>query len=67
MLPIGGSRQEMMVTAQGKQFVLEDYLVADQEASAKAMFSAVISTVPKMIWDKLNAQREKYMQEHSRK
>lgn len=65
--PIGGSRQEMMVTAQGKQFVLEDYLVADQEAPAKAMSSAVISTVPKMIWDKLNAQREKYMQEHSRK
>lgn len=65
--PIGGSRQEMAVTARGKQFVIEDYLVAEQEASAKVMYSAVTSSVPKTIWDKLNAEREKYIEEHGRR
>ncbi len=65
--PVGGSRQALTVTASGKRIVIEDRLVSNQETMAETMYSAVTSSVPKAIWDKLSAQRERYMQEHSRK
>jgi hypothetical protein len=65
--PVGGSRQALTVTASGKRIVIEDRLVSTQETMAETMYSAVTSSVPKAIWDKLNAQRERYMQEHLRK
>lgn len=64
--PVGGGRQSMTVTAGGEQVTLEPHLVSDQEVSAEAMYSAVEALVPKEIWDKLNARREQYMQEHPR-
>ena len=65
--PVGGSRQALTVTANGKRIVIEDRLVSNQETMAETIYSAVTSSVPKAIWDKLSAQRERYMQEHSRK
>jgi hypothetical protein len=66
-LPVGGSRQSMTVTAGGKQVAVEAPLVPDQDASAKAIYSALEALVPKAIVDTLNARRERYMQEHPRK
>jgi len=65
--PVGGSHQTLVVTAQGKRITVEDYLVRDQQASAKAIYSAVQAAVPKDIWERLQARRQQYMQEHPRR
>ncbi|MDD5168122.1 MAG: hypothetical protein PHN75_04830 [Syntrophales bacterium] len=62
--PVGGSNQTLAVTAQGKRIKVEDYLVSDQQVSAKAMYAAVQALVPKEIWERLQARRQQYMQEH---
>jgi hypothetical protein len=61
----GGGHQSMTVAAGGKRFVIESDMPANEEALAQTMYSAVTSTVPKAIWDKLNSQREEYVQQHS--
>jgi hypothetical protein len=62
--PVGGSSQSLVITAQGKTVVLPAYVLIEQEAAAEEIYAAVMALVPKPIWDKLNAQREQYMQEH---
>jgi hypothetical protein len=64
--PVGGSSQELIVTADGKRFTVEDYVVADQQAAAQSMYDAVHALAPQEVWDRLDAKREQYMQEHSR-
>ena len=65
--PVGGSNQTLVVTARGKQTKVEDYLVSEQQASAKAMYAAVQALVPKDIWKRLQPRRQQYMQEHQHK
>jgi hypothetical protein len=62
--PVGGSNQTLLVTAQGKHIKVEDYLVSEQQVSAKAMYAAVQALVPREMWRRLQARRQKYMQEH---
>ena len=64
--PIGGSRQYLTVKAGGKEISIQSTMAADDQKAAEAVYSAVSSTVPKAIWDKLNAQREEYMEKHKR-
>jgi hypothetical protein len=64
--PVGGSSQTLIVTAGGKQFTVEDYLVADQKAAAQAIYDAVTGLAPQEARDRLDAKREQYMQEHPR-
>ena len=65
--PVGGSNQTMVVTARGKRITVEDYLVSEQQASAKVMYAAVQALVPKDVWERLEARRKQYMQEHPRR
>jgi hypothetical protein len=65
--PVGGSSQTLTVTAGGKRYVVEDYLVEDQAAAAKAMYEAVNALASKDAWDRLDAKREQYREEHPRK
>ena len=65
-VPVGGSRQTLVVTAQGKQIRVDDPLVPEQQAPAQAIHSAVRELVPKEIWERLQTRRQRYMQEHSR-
>jgi hypothetical protein len=65
--PIGGSNQTLLVTAQGKQIKVEDYLIAEQQVSAKVMYAALHALVPKEIWERLQARRVKYIQDHLRR
>ena len=65
--PVGGSNQTLVVTAQGKRIKVEDYLISEQQVSAKVMYAAVHALVPKEIWERLQARRSKYMQEHPRR
>jgi hypothetical protein len=62
--PVGGSHQRLAVTAQGKRIKIEDYLIPEQQVSAKIMYAAVQVLVPKEIWERLQARRQQYMQEH---
>ena len=62
MAPVGGSNQTLVVTSQGKQIRVADYLVSEQQAAAKAMYEAVRAMVPKDIWERLQARRQQYMQ-----
>jgi hypothetical protein len=64
--PVGGSSQYMVVTAHQKTITLPSYLAPAQDSSAEEMFSAVNAALPQAVWDKLNAQREEYVQEHER-
>jgi hypothetical protein len=61
---VGGSNQTLVVTAQGKRIRIEDYLVSEQQGPAKVMYAAVQALVPKEIWERLQARRQQYMQEH---
>ena len=62
--PVGGSNQALVVTVQGKRIKVEDYLIPEQQVSAKVMYAAVQALVPKEIWKRLQARRQQYMQEH---
>jgi hypothetical protein len=64
--PVGGSSQTLVVMAGGKQFIVEDYLVADQQPAAKAIYEAVNAIVPQESWDRLDGKRRQYMQKHPR-
>lgn len=66
-LPVGGSFQWLAVKAGGKLMLVEDYLVFEQEAAAKAIYAAVRALVPKDVWENLQVRRQHYMQEHRRK
>ncbi|MDP2853469.1 MAG: hypothetical protein Q8O28_04380 [Smithellaceae bacterium] len=61
--PVGGSNQTLVVTAQGKRIKVEDYVVSEQQVSAKVMYAAVQALVPRDIWERLKARRQQYMQE----
>src|SRR6266487_6876454 len=64
--PVGGSSQSLAVTARGKRVLVEDYLVSEQQAPAEKMYAAVRALVPKDVWERLQAKRQQYMQEHPR-
>ncbi|MEW6674069.1 MAG: hypothetical protein AB1427_20440 [Thermodesulfobacteriota bacterium] len=66
-LPVGGSFQQLSVKAGGKRLLVEEYLVAEQEAAARAIYAAVRALVPEDIWESLQVRRQQYMQEHGRK
>ena len=65
--PVGGSNQTLVVTAQGKRIKVEDYLVSEQQVSAKVMYAAVKALIPNEIWERLQTKRQQYMQEHQRR
>ncbi len=62
--PVGGSNQTLIVMVKGKRIKIEDYLVPEQQFSAKLMYAAVQALVPQEIWERLQARRQKYVQEH---
>lgn len=65
--PIGDSRQYLTINAGGKVFHIQSTMNTDDQRAADAIYSAVTSTVPKTIWDKLNSQRVDYMEKHRRR
>jgi hypothetical protein len=64
--PVGGSSESMTVTANGKQIEIPVYVIPELADAAAEMYAAVTTLVPETIWDKLNVQREQYVQEHSK-
>jgi hypothetical protein len=62
--PVGGGLDWLTLTANGRTVELPPYPIEAQAASADRIQDAVIALVPQDIWDKLNAQRERYVAEH---
>lgn len=60
--PVGGSSQSLIVTAHEQEIVIPSYVIPAQDAAAREISAAIVAMVPKPIWEKLNAQREQYVQ-----
>jgi hypothetical protein len=65
--PVGGSVQWAEITAHGKTHVIPTQLKGFQEDAAATLYDAVKALVPQATWDKLEAQREQYVQEYQNK
>jgi hypothetical protein len=63
--PVGGGSESLLVTAHGRQISIPPYVILLQTAAAEDMATATRALVPQSLWDKLNMQREQYMQERS--
>lgn len=64
MPPVGGGSDSLTVTAQGSDFHIPYFVIVRQATAASEIVSAVAALVPREVWDKLDAQREQYVQEH---
>jgi len=62
--PPGGAGESMVVTAHGKQITIAVYVDSDLVTKAAEMYAAVRALVPQTIWDKLDVQRQQYIQEY---
>jgi len=62
--PIGGSSEQLTVTAQGAEYTIPSFVVANQQNAASEVMAAINALVPQDIWDRLDLQREQYMEEH---
>jgi hypothetical protein len=60
--PTGGSTDRMIVIAYGRQYEIPSHVVG--EAKTKALELRIEDSVPQEIWDKLNEQYEKYVEEY---
>jgi hypothetical protein len=63
--PVGGSSEWLTVTANGREIEIPAYVLASQASAAAEVYSATKALAPQAVWDKLTAQREEYVQEHT--
>jgi hypothetical protein len=63
--PVGGSHFATTLTANGETVTIPSFVVADQTAAQGEISAAIVGLVPQDIWDKLEGQREQYVEEHS--
>jgi hypothetical protein len=59
--PVGGSSDDVRITAHGRQVEIPSFVVQEQAARADAITAAVRALVPPAIWEKLTTQREEYV------
>jgi len=62
--PVGGSSQSVTVLVRERQIVIPSFVLPAHESSAAAIYAAIEAFVPQEIWNKLDAQREQYVQKH---
>ena len=62
--PIGGSHESIHITAGNRQVEIPEFVVAGQTAAATKVQEAVHAAVPQALWDKLEAQRQQYVEDH---
>jgi hypothetical protein len=65
--PVGGSVQWAEITSGGKTYKIPTQLQGFQESAAAQLYEAVKALVPQATWDKLEAQREQYVQDYQAK
>jgi hypothetical protein len=62
--PVGGSSDSLVVTAYSNEIEIPSFVLFEQEEAQSRIVAAIQALVPAEIWEKLNQQREQYMQEH---
>ncbi len=65
--PVGGSSDWLQVTADGKVYSIPSYVVAGQAQAAEEICAAARALAPQAVWDKLEAQREEFVQQQLNK
>ncbi len=65
--PVGGSLQWAEITAHGKTYKIPSHLQGFQEEAAGTLYEAVRGMVPQETWDKLEARRQRYMEDYQNK
>jgi hypothetical protein len=63
--PVGGSSDSLSAEAAGVTVDIPSFVLPEQQDRAAALTAAVRALVPQEVWDRLDAQREQYQQEHS--
>ncbi len=65
MPPVGGSSDSASITANGQAVTIPSFVIDQQAESAADIAAAIRGLVPQAIWDKLEGQRQQYMNDHS--
>jgi hypothetical protein len=60
--PVGGSSEWMAVTAHGQNIEIPAFVLPEQAAAVSEIYTALRSLVPQAIWDKLEKQRQEYVE-----
>ena len=63
--PVGGSSDWFSATANGVAVAVPAYVIDSQRDDAEAMASTLTALIPQATWDKLEAQRQEYVDAHS--
>lgn len=63
-MAVGGSSDELQITADGSQITIPQEVVDGQKAAKQQIAATVQSAVPQEIREKLEAQRQDYVEEH---
>lgn len=63
---LGGSSESAKVKGNQKTVTIPSFPAGRQKAQAKAICEAIKSLVPQSIWSRLEAERQKYMEDHAR-
>ncbi len=62
--PVGGSHFSTGLTANGETVEIPSFVVANQAAAQGQISEALVGVVPQDIWDRLEAQRQQYVEEN---
>jgi hypothetical protein len=62
--PVGGSHFSTGLTANGETVEIPSFVVANQAAAQGQISEALVGVVPQEIWDRLEAQRQQYVEEN---
>ncbi len=65
--PVGGSLQWAVITADGKTYEIPTHLEGFKAEAAARLYDAVRALVPQETWEKLETQREQYVEEYQNK
>jgi len=63
--PVGGSRERLVATVNGKEIIVPSFPVSSQQARARELLQAVRSVAPHDLMNSLLARREAYMESHA--
>jgi hypothetical protein len=62
--PVGGSHASTTLTANGETIEIPSFVIPAQSAAQSEISDAINALVPQAVWDRLNAQREAYVEEN---
>jgi len=62
--PVGGEVEWAEITVDGRVYALPAHVSAADQEAVQAVYAAIRALVPAAIWEKLEAQRQAYMDAH---